>query len=57
MSRRSDRHVISSDDLAKQIIELGQAKKFGELQELIGRCDVKLVSTNVQYLFSISNSI
>lgn len=47
MSRKSDRNVITSDDLAKQIIELGQGKKFCELQELIARCDVKLVSANV----------
>lgn len=43
MSRKSNRSVISSDDLAKQIIDLGQTKRFTQLQQLIAKCDLKLV--------------
>lgn len=42
MASRSEK--LSADDLAKQIIELGQNKKFSELQELISKNEGKLVS-------------
>lgn len=43
MSRRSEKNQINADNLAKQIIELGQNKEFGQLQQLIAKCDTKLV--------------
>lgn len=43
MSRKSDKNVMNSDDLAKKIIDLGQNKAFIELQQLIAKCDTKLV--------------
>lgn len=43
MSRRSEKNLANADNLAKQIIELGQNKEFAQLQQLIGKCDTKLV--------------
>lgn len=45
MSRKSNRNVINTDDLAKQIIDFGQTKQFLQLQQLIAKCDIKLVCT------------
>lgn len=47
MSRRSEKGGITPDDLAKQIIDLGQNKDFTKLQQLIMKCDPKLVRTNI----------
>lgn len=52
MSRRSDKNVISSDNLTKQIIEHGQKKEFNELQELIAKCDPKLVCILIILVFN-----
>lgn len=54
MSRKSNRNVINSDDLAKQIIDLGQTKAFTELQQLIAKCDIKLVCTVIVFFLSSS---
>lgn len=51
MSRKSNRNVINSDDLAKQIIDLGQTKKFPQLQQLIAKCDIKLVRIHSHLFF------
>lgn len=53
MSRKSDRNVMSSDNLAKQIIELGQNKEFGKLQELIAKCETKLVYDKPNAIFDL----
>ncbi|XP_031616603.1 Fanconi anemia group I protein [Contarinia nasturtii] len=47
MSRKSDRSVMSSDNLTKQIIELGQNKEFSQLQELLAKCDTKLLERTI----------
>lgn len=51
MSRRSEKGGITPDDLAKQIIDLGQNKDFTKLQQLIMKCDPKLVRTNIIFFF------
>lgn len=45
MSRKSNRNAVNSDDLAKQIIDLGQTKQFTQLQKVIAKCELKLVCT------------
>lgn len=35
---------MSVDELSTEIIELGQTKQFPDLQELVAKTDVKLVS-------------
>lgn len=41
---RPDKGTIAAENLAKEIIELGQAKDFDKLQKLISKSDTKLVS-------------
>lgn len=53
MSRKSDKNSMNSDDLAKKIIDLGQNKDFTELQQLIAKCDTKLVC--IKFICMISS--
>lgn len=45
----SSKKAMSSDNLAKQIMMCGQNKKYTELQELIAKCDVKLVCLKLSF--------
>lgn len=48
---RPSENTSNAENLAKEIIQLGQSKNFKELEKLIGKNDIPVVSIHINIKF------